>query len=249
MRKGEINISDQIALVTGASRGIGRAVAVALAETGRHVVVNYMSREKDAAETLEAVQTAGGSGELLPFDVAEQAAAEGAVNKIIEKHGRIDVLVNNAGIRDDMLLVWMEKENWQNVIDTNLTGFYNVSRLVVKSMLLNRFGRIVNITSTSGQSGMAGQVNYSASKAGLIGATRSLAKEVAKRGVTVNAVSPGFIETEMIDGVPMDEIAKSIPANKIGRPEDVTGAVLYFCSPGASYVTGQLIGVNGGIYP
>ena len=161
--------------------------------------------------------------------------------------GKIDILVNNAGIRDDMLMVWMKKENWQTVLDTNLTGFFNVTRLVVKNMLSKRFGRIINISSTSGQAGQAGQVNYSASKAGLIGATKALAREIAKRNMTVNAVAPGFIETEMIDGLPLKEIAKTIPAGRLGKPCEVAATVLFLCSKDAGYITGQVIGINGGI--
>ena len=155
--------------------------------------------------------------------------------------------MNNAGIRDDMLMVWMKQDNWQRVLDTNLTGFYNVTRLVVKNMLSKRSGRIVNVASTSGQMGQGGQVNYSASKAGLIGATKALSREIAKRSITVNAVAPGFIETEMLDGLPMDEIKKTIPAGRLGTAEDVAAAVVFLCSKEAGYITGQVIGINGGM--
>jgi len=244
---------NEVALVTGASRGIGRAIAVALAATpagagGRHVIINYHSREDAARETLGQVEARGGSGELLPFDVADAEAAARAVADVVERHGRIDILVNNAGIRSDMLMVWMEPRDWTSVLDTDLTGFYNVTRPVVKEMLLRRSGRIVNITSTAGQSGVAGQVNYSAAKAGLIGATQALARETARRGVTVNAVAPGYIETDMLDGLPKDELAKSVPLGRLGKPEEVAAAVVFLCSPQAAYITGQVIGVNGGVF-
>jgi 3-oxoacyl-[acyl-carrier protein] reductase len=238
----------QVALVTGASRGIGRAIAVALAETGRHVAINYRTRTEAAEETLRRVQAAGGTGELAPFDVADRDAAERAVQEILQRHGRIDVLVNNAGIRKDMLLVWTEPRDWQEVLDTNLTGFYHVTRPVVKDMVLRRSGRIVNIASTAGQSGVAGQVSYSAAKAGLLAATQALAREVARRNVTVNAVAPGYIETDMLDGLPKEELAKSVPMSRLGTPEEVAAAVVFFCSPAASYITGQTLGVNGGIF-
>ncbi len=155
--------------------------------------------------------------------------------------------MNNAGIRDDMLLAWMKSENWQQVMETNLTGFFNVTKPVVKKMLSKRRGRIINIASTSGQMGQSGQVNYSASKAGLIGATRALAREIAKRNITVNAVAPGFIDTEMVDGLPLEEITHSIPAGRLGKPEEVAAVVTFLCSPDAGYITGQVIGINGGI--
>ena len=238
----------QIALVTGASRGIGRAVALALAETGRHVLLNCRAGVDAAAEVLRTVEQAGGTGEVVPSDVADCAAAEQAVEGILARYGQVDILVNNAGVRNDMLMVWMQPPDWQKVLDTNLTGFYAVTRPLLKSMLLRRSGRIVNMTSTAGQSGMPGQVNYSAAKAGLIGATRALAREVAKRGVTVNAVAPGFIDTDMLRGLPVEEIVKTVPLGRLGRPEEVAAAVVFLCSPLAAYITGQVIGVNGGVY-
>ena len=237
----------QIDLVTGASRGIGKAIAKALAETDRFVYLNFNSSQKKAKAVLEDIISSGGNGALLQFDVSNREESEKAVKKIISEKGKIDILVNNAGIRDDMLMVWMKKENWQTVIDTNLTGFFNVTRLAVKNMLSKRFGRIINVSSTSGQTGQAGQVNYSASKAGLIGATKALAREIAKRNITVNAVAPGFIETEMVDGLPLKEIAKTIPAGRLGTPSEVAATILFLCSKDAGYITGQVIGINGGI--
>lgn len=237
----------QIALVTGASRGLGSAIAIALAESGRHVIVNYRSREDKARETLAEIERLGATGELAHFDVAQREETTQAVEALLEKHERIDVLVNNAGIREDELLVWMKPEAWDKVLDVNLSGFYNVTRLIVKHMMVGRFGRIINISSTSGQIGMAGQVNYAASKAGLIGATRSLAREIAKRKVTVNVVAPGFIETDMLEGLPKEMLIKEVPMQRIGRPEEVAGVVVFLCSDVASYITGQIIGVNGGI--
>ncbi|MBW2653401.1 MAG: 3-oxoacyl-ACP reductase FabG [Deltaproteobacteria bacterium] len=237
----------QIALVTGASRGIGKAIATALAETGRFVYLNFNSSREKAETVLKEIISNGGKGALLQFDVTNREESETAIQKIISKKGKIDILINNAGIRDDMLMVRMKKENWQSVIDTNLTGFFNVTRLAVKNMLSKRFGRIINVSSTSGQTGQAGQVNYSASKAGLIGATKALAREIAKRNITVNAVAPGFIETEMIDGLPVEEIKKTIPAGRFGTPSEVAATILFLCSKEAGYITGQVIGINGGI--
>ncbi len=243
----KISDTDQIALVTGASRGIGKAIAIALAKTKRFVYLNFSSNKEKASETLKEITDNGGKARLLQFDVTNQEESEKAIETIISEKGTIDILVNNAGIRDDMLMVWMKKDNWQNVLDTNLTGFFNVTRLAVKNMLPKRFGRIVNISSTSGQMGQGGQVNYSASKAGLIGATRALSREIAKRNITVNAVAPGFIQTEMIEGLPVEEIAKIIPAGRLGTPQEVAATVVFLCSKDAGYITGQVIGINGGI--
>lgn len=239
--------STETALVTGASGGIGRAIAKNLATSGRFVYLHYHSNEKSAQQTLDDIKGQGGKGALVQFDVKNGEAAETAVKKILSEKEKIDILVNNAGIRDDKLMVRMKAENWQQVLDTNLTGFFNVSRLVVKNMLSKRYGRIINISSASGQVGQAGQVNYSASKAGLIGATMALAKEIASRNITVNAVAPGFIETEMVEGISLDQLARSIPAGRLGKPEEVASAVLFLCSRQAAYITGQVIGINGGI--
>ncbi len=240
-------ILQEVALVTGAGRGIGRAIAVSLARAGRFVYINFRSNTQEAEKTLGLVKEAGGDGALLPFDVTDEAAAHSALDTIYDQKGVIDILVNNAGIRDDMLMVWMKADNWQRVLDTNLTGFFNVTKPVVKKMLSKRKGRIINVTSTSGQVGQPGQVNYSASKAGLIGATMALAKEIAKRKITVNAVAPGFIETEMVDGLPLDQITKAIPMGRLGTADEVAATVSFLCSPEAGYITGQVIGINGGI--
>lgn len=238
----------RIALVTGASRGIGRAVALALAQDGCHVLINYRSRESDAAETLRLLQQANGSGELFPFDVADATASERAIAAAIQKHQRIDVLVNNAGIRLDSLLVFMQPEQWTQVLATNLNSFFHVTKPVAKQMALQRRGRILSIASTAGQTGVEGQVNYSAAKAGLIGASKSLAREVAKRGVTVNVLAPGFIETDMTAELSREQILAQIPAGRLGKPAEVAAAAVFLCSPAASYITGAVLNVNGGVY-
>ncbi len=241
-------MNKQIALITGASRGIGRAIAVALARRGLHIIINFLSRTDCAEETLRLVKEQGGTGELLPFDVADNLACENAVQHCIQAHGHIDVLVNNAGIRKDELLVWTVPEDWRAVIDTDLTSFYNVTRHVVKEMLLKRKGRIVTVSSTSGRTGLPGQVSYSAAKAGLIGATKALAKEVAKRHVTVNAVCPGFIDTEMIDSMDREALLRTIPLGRFGTADEVGETVAFLCGDAAAYITGAVIDVNGGVY-
>jgi 3-oxoacyl-[acyl-carrier protein] reductase len=242
------NAQKRIALVTGGSRGIGRATAVALAAAGHHVVINYRSREDDARTTLESIQSAGGSAELCPFDVADAAESGAAIARLLETHKRIDVLVNNAGVRSDSLLVFMKPEQWANVIATNLGSFYKVTQPIAKAMAMNRWGRIVTVASTAGQTGVEGQTNYSAAKAGVIGASKSLAREVAKRGVTVNVLAPGYIDTDMTESVPREQVMQQIPAGRFGKPEEVAAAAVFLCSDSAAYITGAVLNINGGIY-
>ncbi len=237
----------QTALVTGAGKGIGKAIALELSRQGVFVYINYKTDEVTAKKTLEEIHAQNGQGRTLAFDVTDFDAAAQGVKKILNEKKQIDILVNNAGIRNDKLLAMMKKDAWQQVIDANLSSFYNVTKPVVKNMLKNHFGRIVNVASTAGQLGNPGQVNYSASKAGLIGATKALAREVANRDITVNAVAPGFIETQMLDGMQTDKLMDTIPAKRLGTPEDVAYAVSFLCSSRAAYITGQVIGINGGM--
>jgi 3-oxoacyl-[acyl-carrier protein] reductase len=239
--------SHQVALVTGAGRGIGKAIAIELAKRHIFVYINYLSNQACAQQTLEIINSHNGQAALLPFDVTSPEESLNAVKSILQKSAGIDILINNVGIRDDKLLAMMKKDAWQTVIDVNLTSFYNVTKPVVKNMLKNRFGRIVNVASTAGQTGNPGQVNYSAAKAGLIGATKALAREVANRNITVNAVSPGFIETQMLEGMDFEGIIDTIPAKRLGKPEEVAHAIAFLCSNKAAYINGQVIGINGGI--
>ncbi len=239
--------SIQTVLVTGASKGIGKAIAIELSHKKRFVYVNYNSDEKGALETCKKIKENNGNALHIQFDIRDASACEKAVKTILDQKGQIDILVNNAGIKSDKLLAFMQESDWKDILDTNLASFFNVSKLIVRSMISKRFGRIINITSTAGQVGNAGQVNYSASKAGIIGATKALAKEIAKRNITVNAVSPGFIDTGMLDGMQIDEIKKMIPCQRLGTVKEVSSLVAFLCSDKASYITGQVIGVNGGI--
>jgi len=236
------------ALVTGASRGIGAAIAMALARAGHPVVLNYRSNDAAADAVRRAIEEVGGAVELARFDVADARESAEAMERLLADEARpIGVLVNNAGVASDAPFPTLEREAWERVTRTTLDGFYNVTRPLVMPMVRRRWGRIVNISSVSGVVGNRGQVNYAAAKAGLIGATRALAQEVAHRGVTVNAVAPGLIDTDMIKDAPVAEILKHVPMRRVGTAEEVAGLVAWLASDAAAYVTGQVIGINGGL--
>lgn len=254
-----MNNKTRYALVTGASRGIGRAIAIELAKDGCHVIINYLSNHDAARQTLQLIEQTGGTGELLPFDVSKPEEINKALDDWFAKHENeyIDVLVNNAGIVDDDLMLWMTPEQWHSVIDVNLNGFFYTTQRLLEGMLVNRHGRVINISSISGQMGVSGKVSYSAAKAALIGATRSLAAEVTAKNITVNAVSPGAIETDMTDISQLKEkevfddtyinSVKNIPAKRLGKPQEVAYLVSFLCSNKADYISGQVIGINGGV--
>jgi 3-oxoacyl-[acyl-carrier protein] reductase len=237
----------KIALITGASRGIGAAIAVRLAESGYDIWANYRSNHEAAEKLKKRVTDLGRTCTVLPFDVSDEEQVRNSLSPLLEDRTP-NVLVNNAGINKDALLMWMSTEEWKSVTDVTLMGFFLVTKAVLLGMMRRKSGRIINIVSTAGESGLPGQTNYSAAKAGLIGATKSLAKEVVRKGVLVNAVAPGFIDTEMIDSLPVDEIKKNIPIGRIGKPEEVAGVVDFLCSEDADYIVGQVISVNGGLY-
>lgn len=238
------------ALVTGGSRGIGKAICLRLATQGYYILVNYRSNLEEAEKTLAAIRDSGGDGELLPFDVSDKEQIKARLGGWIETHADhyIEVLVNNAGIKEDALMVWMDDEQWSRVLGTNLDSFFHVTRLVLNSMLLRRYGRIVNVVSLSGLKGVAGQTNYSAAKGGVISATKALAQEVGRHGITVNAVAPGFIKTDMIADLDEKEMRLLIPVRRFGSPEEVAHAVAFLASPQASYITAEILSVNGGLY-
>jgi 3-oxoacyl-[acyl-carrier protein] reductase len=245
-----MELAGQVAVVTGASRGLGRAIAQHLAGLGARIVVNYVANETAAQETLAMIGASGGEGKLVRFDVADPMATAAAFDAILDEFKRIDILVNNAGVVRDDLLLRMKEDDWTQVLQINLTGMFHCCKAVIRSMLRQRSGRIVNMTSIIGIVGNPGQINYAAAKAGAIGLTKSLAREVASRGITVNAVAPGFIETEMTQGVPAEakaEILRRIPLARWGTPQDVAECVGFLVSARASYITGQVIQVNGGL--
>ncbi|MEO5998548.1 MAG: 3-oxoacyl-ACP reductase FabG [Chitinophagaceae bacterium] len=238
------------ALVTGGSRGIGRAICLKMATMGYFVLVNFKGNTIEANYTLLQIREQGGDGELLQFDVSSREQVQQILGDWLERNpeNEIEVLINNAGIKDDSLMMWMKDEQWDNVIKTSLDAFFYVTRLVLKGMLLKRFGRIINIVSLSGLKGLPGQTNYSAAKAGVIGATKALAQEIGRRGVTVNAVAPGFIKTDMTEGLDEKELQAIIPVKRFGKPEEVAYAVGFLASREADYITAQVLSVNGGLY-
>lgn len=243
-------LSGKIAVVTGASKGIGRTIAETLAENGAHVVVNYNGSEEAAMETVSAIAAKGGSAETVKFNVADYAETSDAIAEIIKKHGKLDILVNNAGITKDGLMMRMSEDDFDAVINTNLKGAFTTCKAVSRQMMKQRSGRVINISSVSGVLGNAGQANYASAKAGMIGLTKSMARELASRGVTVNAVAPGFIETDMTK-VLSDQVkeaaVKQIPLGCFGKTEDVAELVLFLASDKAKYITGQVICVDGGM--
>jgi len=238
------------ALVTGGSRGIGRAISLTLAKDGYHIIINYRSNKQEAENTLNLVKELGGTAELMQFDVSQKADVESKLEnwKTANEGQFIEVLINNAGIRKDGLLVFMSDDDWDDVMNTNLNGFFYTTRFLIKDMLTNRNGKVVNVVSLSGIKGLPGQTNYSAAKAAVIGATKALAQEVARKKVTVNAVAPGFITTDMTEDLEEKDFKAIIPMKRFGKPEEVSEVVGFLVSDKATYITGEVISVNGGLY-
>ncbi|QQR89138.1 MAG: 3-oxoacyl-ACP reductase FabG [Myxococcales bacterium] len=245
------DLKERVALVTGGSRGIGRAVCVALAQSGATVVINYQSNEEAARKSAEAIEAVGGSATIVRFDVADADASDAAISELVKKHGRLDILVNNAGIALDNLLLRVKAEEIARTFETNVAGAILCSKSAMRVMMRKKYGRIINISSVVGESGNPGQAVYSASKAALIGLTKTLAREYASRGVTVNAVAPGFIDTDMTSTLPEAALTAAIaqtPVGRVGSAQEVAAAVVYLASEEAGYVTGQVLRVNGGMY-
>ena len=240
-------MNSKYALITGGSRGIGRAVCIRLAQEGYRVIINYASNEAEAQKTLELCN---GQGELMPFDVSDSLQVRTALNEWQKSHDGeyIEVVVNNAGIRRDNVMALMPEDDWHRVLDITLAGFFNVTQPLLPAMQLHKFGRIINMASVSGLKGLPGQTNYSAAKGGIIAATKALAQEVARRGITVNAVAPGFIKTDMTEGLDEATLKKQIPAQRFGTPEEVAHAVAFLASRESGYITGNVISINGGLY-
>lgn len=240
----------KFALVTGGSRGIGKSICLKIAELGYHVIINYRSNDNEAEDTLNQIKNTGGSGELMKFDVSNPEEIRSSLNQWKEKNpdSIIEVLINNAGIRKDALIMWMKDEDWKDVLNTNLDSFYYITKHLVQDMIVNKYGRIVNVVSLSGIKGLPGQTNYSAAKGGVIAASKALAQEVAKKNVTVNCVAPGFIKTDMTKELEEKELKRLIPMSRFGEAEEVADVVAFLASPKASYVTGEVISINGGLY-
>ncbi|MEA2659929.1 MAG: 3-oxoacyl-[acyl-carrier protein] reductase [Candidatus Binatota bacterium] len=246
-----MSLEGQIALVTGASRGIGRAIALRLSRAGAYIVVNYHGNQAAAEESLGAIVAQGGQGELSRFDVSDEDLLDTTVKNLVDRHKKIDILVNNAGVAIDNLLMRTKQVDWDQVIGTNLKGTVLCTKVVSRYMIRQRAGRIINLSSVVGQMGNVGQSLYAASKAGIIGFTKAIARELASRGITVNAVAPGFIETDMTARLPeklREEFLRSIPLGRFGSCDEVAEMVLFLAAPGAGYITGQVVGVNGGLY-
>mgnify|MGYP002625977885 FL=1 len=235
------------AIVTGGSRGIGRAICQRLAQEGYQVIINYTSNDAEAQKTLDLI---GGQGELMRFDVSNSEETRAALTQWQQQHDGeyIEVVVNNAGIRRDNVMALMPEDDWHRVLDITLSGFFNITQPLLPAMQLHKFGRIINMASVSGLKGLPGQTNYSAAKGGIIAATKALAQEVARRGITVNALAPGFIKTDMTEGLDEAALKKTIPANRFGTPEEIAHAVAFLISPDAGYITGNVISINGGLY-